>query len=157
MQKQRANKQLMNTKSLKVLEWRGYVHTAQYVFWHNNPGGQILLSPYCSEIFPTLLLSYWGAHSYYPTGPIIRKGNSSSFKYGPDRWVSVHWAVKFYNLFTFILGAHSYYPRGPIGLIHVSMCHNPSGLGRIFYLWSALKMYCQIQAPGSRLQAQIFS
>ena len=58
----------------------------------------------------------------------MRKGNSSNFQYGADRWVSVHLALKlhnlqpfkpilfpkFFNFFTFILGAHSYYPRGPI-------------------------------------------
>ena len=26
------------------------------------------LSPFCSEIFPTFSLSYWGANSYYPRG-----------------------------------------------------------------------------------------
>ena len=52
------------------------------------------LSPFCSEIFPTFSLSYWGAHSYYPRGPIMRKGNSSNFQYGSDRWVSVPGAFK---------------------------------------------------------------
>ena len=29
------------------------------------------LSPFCSEIFPTFSLSYWGANSYYPRGLIM--------------------------------------------------------------------------------------
>ena len=83
------------------------------------------LSPFCSEIFPTFSLSYWGAHSYYPRGPIMRKGNSSNFQYGPDRWVSVPGAFKlddlqsfkpilfpkFFNLFTFILGSQFLLPQ----------------------------------------------
>ena len=32
------------------------------------------LSPFCSEIFPTFSLSYWGANSYYPRGLIMGKG-----------------------------------------------------------------------------------
>merc|ERR1711884_506793 len=32
-------------------------------------------SPFCSEIFSTFSLLYWGTHSYYSRGPIIRKGN----------------------------------------------------------------------------------
>ena len=35
------------------------------------------LSPFCSEIFPTFSLSYWGAHSYYPRGLINGKGEFS--------------------------------------------------------------------------------
>ena len=77
------------------------------------------LSPFCSEIFPTFSLSYWGAHSYYPRGLIMRKGNSLNSRNGWDRGVSVPWAFKldhlqpikpilfwkFSNLFTFILGS----------------------------------------------------
>ena len=32
------------------------------------------LSPFCSEIFPTFSISYWGANSYYPRGLIMGKG-----------------------------------------------------------------------------------
>ena len=35
------------------------------------------LSPFCSEIFPTFSLSYWGAHSYYPRGLILGVGGIS--------------------------------------------------------------------------------
>ena len=86
------------------------------------------LSQSCPQKFPTFSLSYWGAHSYYPRGPIMRKGNSSNFQYGWDRGVSVpgafkldHWQpfkpILFWNFSTFSLsywGAHSYYPRGLI-------------------------------------------
>ena len=37
------------------------------------------LSPFCSEIFPTFSLSYWGAHSYYPRGLIMGVGRISPF------------------------------------------------------------------------------
>ena len=40
------------------------------------------LSQFCSGNFQTFSLSYWGAHSYYPRGPIMRKGNSSNSQYG---------------------------------------------------------------------------
>ena len=40
------------------------------------------LSQFCSEIFQTFSLSYWGANSYYPRGLIIGKGNSPNSKYG---------------------------------------------------------------------------
>ena len=42
-----------------------------------------------SQIIPSFSPSYWGAHSYYPRGPIIRKGNSPNSKIGLDRgdWV----------------------------------------------------------------------
>ena len=87
-----------------------------------------LLSLFCRGKFTTFPLSYWGAHSYYPRRPIIRKGNSPISKIGWDWGVSVPGAVKldhlqpfkpilfwnFSNYFTFILGAHSYYPRGLI-------------------------------------------
>ena len=38
------------------------------------------LSHFCSDIFPTFTLSYWGANSYYPRGPIMGKGNFSNSK-----------------------------------------------------------------------------
>ena len=67
------------------------------------------------QLFP---LSYWGAHSYYRRGPIIRKGNSPNSRDGWNRGVSVHGAFKqghlhpvesllfiyFCNFYTFILG-----------------------------------------------------
>ena len=40
------------------------------------------LSPFCLELFPTVQLSYWGAHSYYPRGLIMEKGNSPNSQYG---------------------------------------------------------------------------
>ena len=40
------------------------------------------LSHFCSEIFPTFSLSYWGAISYYPREPIMGKGHSPKFKIG---------------------------------------------------------------------------
>ena len=56
------------------------------------------LSPFCSEIFPTFSLSYWGAHSYYPRGLIMRKGNSPNSQYGWDWGVSVPGAFKLDHL-----------------------------------------------------------
>ena len=92
---------------------------------HSNWTNCSPLSPLCSEIFPTFPLSYWGAHSYYPRGPIMRKGNSSNFQYGPYRWVSVPGAFKldhlqpvepilfwkFSNFSTFILGSQFLLPQ----------------------------------------------
>ena len=86
------------------------------------------LSPFCSEIFSTFSLSYWGALSYYPRGLIIGKGNSPNPQYGWDWGVSVPGAFKLDHLQPFkpILfrifsifsplywDAHSYYPRGLI-------------------------------------------
>ena len=83
------------------------------------------LSQFCFPKFSTFSLSYWGAHSYYPRGPIMRKGNSSNFQYGPDRWVSVPGAIKLdhlqpfepilfskiSNFFTFILGSQFLLPQ----------------------------------------------
>ena len=83
------------------------------------------LSQSCLPNFSTFSLSYWGAHSYYPRGPIMRKGNSSNFQYGPDRGVSVHGAFKLdhlqpfkpilfpkiFNFFTFILGSQFLLPQ----------------------------------------------
>ena len=96
--------------------------------WHSN---WIICSPLsqsCSQKFSTFSLSYWGAHSYYPRGPIMRKGNSSNFQYGPDRWVSVHGAFKLddllsfkpilsptlFNFFTFILGSPFLLPQSTV-------------------------------------------
>ena len=42
-------------------------------------------SPFCSGNFHNFSPSYWGAHSYYPGGPFIRKGNSPSYKIEWDR------------------------------------------------------------------------
>ena len=73
----------------------------QNVFWLQAPGGVSALSQenaysevrhsnwticsplsqFCSEIFPILSLSYWGAHSYYPRGLIVRNGNSPNSQY----------------------------------------------------------------------------
>ena len=78
-----------------------------------------------SQNFSTFSLSYWGAHSYYPRGPIMRKGNSSNFQYGPDRGVSVPGAFKLdhlqpfkpilfwkiFNFFHFILGSQFLLPQ----------------------------------------------
>ena len=83
------------------------------------------LSPFCSEKFPIFSLSYWGAHSYYPRGPIMRKGNSHNFQYGSDRGVSVPGVFKLdhlqplepilfpkiFNFFTFILGSPFLLPQ----------------------------------------------
>ena len=49
---------------------------------HSNWTICSLLSPFFSENFSTFPLSYWGANSYYPRGPIIRKGSSSNSKIG---------------------------------------------------------------------------
>ena len=40
------------------------------------------LSPFCSEIFSTFSLSYWGANSYYPRGLIMGVGRFSLSQYG---------------------------------------------------------------------------
>ena len=83
------------------------------------------LSPFCSEIFSTFSLSYWGAHSYYPRGPIMGKGNSPSSQYGWDWGVSLPGAFKldhlqafkpilfwnFSNFLTFILGSPFLLPQ----------------------------------------------
>ena len=83
------------------------------------------LSQFCSEIFPILSLSYWGAHSYYPRGLIMEKGNSPNSQYGWDWGVSVHGVFKldhlqpfkpilfwdFPNFFTFILGSPFLLPQ----------------------------------------------
>ena len=47
-----------------------------------------------SEIIPSFSPSYWEANSYYPRGPIMRKGDSSKSKNGWDWGVSVPWAFK---------------------------------------------------------------
>ena len=38
------------------------------------------LSLFCFSNFPTFSLSYWGANSYYPWGPIMGRGNSPNSK-----------------------------------------------------------------------------
>ena len=65
------------------------------------------LSNFCFGIFPIFSLSYWGAHSYYPRGPIMRKGNSPNSRNGSDRGVSVPGAFKLDHLQPFkpILGS----------------------------------------------------
>ena len=82
------------------------------------------LSHFCFQIFPSFPPSYWEANSYYPRGPIIGKGNSSNFKIGWDRGLSVPGAFKldhlqpiepllfpdFSNFFTFILGGQFLLP-----------------------------------------------
>ena len=84
-----------------------------------------LLSQSCFPKFSLFSLSYWGAHSYYPRGPIMRKGNSHNFQYGSDRGVSVPGAFKLdhlhplepilfpkiFNFFTFILGSPFLLPQ----------------------------------------------
>merc|ERR1739842_188579 len=47
--------------------------------WHSNWTICSPLSPYCTEIFPTFPLSYWGANSYYPRGLIMGVGRTSPF------------------------------------------------------------------------------
>ena len=83
------------------------------------------LSQFCPEHFQTFSLSYWGAHSYYPRGLIMRKGNSPNSRNGWDRGVSVPGAFKldhlqpfkpilfwnFSNFFTFILGSQFLLPQ----------------------------------------------
>ena len=83
------------------------------------------MSPSCSEIFQTFSLSYWEANSYYPRGPIMRKGSSPNFKTEWDRGFSVSVAFKlgplqpirpllfpnFCNFFIFILGSHFLLPQ----------------------------------------------
>ena len=75
-------------------------HSATFVFkflqlFHFHTGRPILIhpehskwticstfSPFWSRNFPPFALSYWGANSYYPRGPIMGKGNSSNFRIG---------------------------------------------------------------------------
>ena len=86
-----------------------------------------LFEPILFWNFPNFWLSYWGAHSYYPRGLILRKENSSNFKYGWDRGVSVpgefkpdhlitgfwaNFALKFFLLLIFILWSpFPFFPR----------------------------------------------
>ena len=83
------------------------------------------LSPFCSEIFQTFSLSYWGANSYYPRGLILGVGRISLSHYGWHRGVWVSGAFKldhlqpfkpilfwnFSNFFTFILGSPFLLPQ----------------------------------------------
>ena len=83
------------------------------------------LNPFCSENFPSFSLSYWEAISYYPRGPIRRKGNSPNSRIGWDRWILMPGACKLDHLqliepilfwkfsifFTFILGSHFLLPQ----------------------------------------------
>ena len=93
---------------------------------HSNWTICSMLSQFCSLNFPFFSLSYWReANSYYPTGLIMRKGNSPNSRNGLNRgvWVPGTFKLdhlqpakpilfsKFYNFSTFILGANSYYPR----------------------------------------------
>ena len=48
--------------------------------------------------FQLFALSYWAAHSYYPRGPIIRKGNSPNSKIEWDRGYSVPGTFKLDHL-----------------------------------------------------------
>ena len=57
-----------------------------------------LLGPYYSDDFKTFSLSYWGAHSYYPRGPIMEKGNSPNSRIGWDRWILMPVAFKLDHL-----------------------------------------------------------
>ena len=95
---------------------------------HSNWTICMPLNHFCRGEIPSFSLSYWEANSYYPRGPIIRKGNSSNLKSGWNRGFSVPGTSKLYRLHpikrllfwnfpTFSLSyweANSYYPRGPI-------------------------------------------
>ena len=79
----------------------------------------------CLFNFPTSLPLYWEANSDYPSGLIMRKGNSPNSQYGGDWGVSVPGAFKldhlqpfkpilswnFSNFFTFILGSQFLLPQ----------------------------------------------
>ena len=45
------------------------------------------LSPFSSENFPSFSCSYWGANSYYPRGPILKKGNLPNSRIGWHTWI----------------------------------------------------------------------
>ena len=45
----------------------------------------MLWAIFCSDNFPTFSLSYWGAHSYYPRGPIMREERSPNSRIEWDR------------------------------------------------------------------------
>ena len=98
------------------------------MFWcirHSNWPICSHLSPFSSKRFSTFFISYWEANSYYPRGLIMGKGNSSNFKIGWDRGVSVPGAFKldhfqsikpllfwyFCIFFTFILGGQFLLPE----------------------------------------------
>ena len=83
------------------------------------------LGPFCWNKFSTFSLSYWGANSYYPRGPIMGKGNSHNPRKEWDSGFSVLSAFKldhlqpfkpilsryFYTFFTFILGSPFLLPQ----------------------------------------------
>ena len=95
---------------------RGYVKSVAYI--RNRHSARFSISGRRSGAVQSTP-SYWGAHSYYPRGLIMGKGNSLNFQYGWHRGVWVPWAFKlehlqpvkpilfwkFSNFFTFILGA----------------------------------------------------
>ena len=65
---------------------------------HSNWTTGSPLSPFCFKFFPICSPSYWGAHSYYPRGLILEKGNSPNSRNGCDRGVSVPGAFKLDHL-----------------------------------------------------------
>ena len=83
------------------------------------------ISHFCSRNFPTFLLSYWEANSYYSRGLIMGKGNSPNSKTEWDRGFPVPCAFKLdhlqpikpllcpeiSNFFTFILGGQFLLPQ----------------------------------------------
>ena len=88
--------------------------------WHSNWTICSPLSHFCSHIFSTFTLSYWGAISYYPRRPIMGKReffqlqnwmrqrvfSAWGIQTGP---FAAHWAtfVQIYlRLFIFIQGSH---------------------------------------------------
>ena len=84
-----------------------------------------LLNPLCSPNFPTFSLSLQESNSYYTRWLIMRKGNPSKSRNGPDREVAVPGAfkldlvqpvepllfAKFSNFFTFIMGVQLLLPQ----------------------------------------------
>merc|ERR1739836_54140 len=76
------------------------------------------LSPFCSEKFPSFSLSYWGANSYYPRGPIMGVGRISPFpiwmrqrglsawgiQTGPFAALSAHFVLENFQLLPFHTG-----------------------------------------------------
>ena len=68
---------------------------------HSNWTIFIPLNLFCSGNFPSFSLSYWEANSYYPTGPIMGKGDSSNLKSEWDRGFSALGAFKLDHLHPF--------------------------------------------------------
>ena len=100
---------------------------SQRVFsqWHSN---RTIFSPLrqsCPENFPHFSLSYWGANSYYPRGPIMGKENSHNPRKEWESGFSVLGAFKLdhlhpfkpllfwkiSNFFTFVLGGQFLLPQ----------------------------------------------